>query len=368
MDFATTACIRRWFREMMAFVQSVPWEFRFNCDESMITLSKGEKVVVSPGQQAFERKVDTLPHFTVMPCFNAMGRGPPPMLVVPNLQSANSVFRAWEKDCLITTSPNGWVVAETWVEWARMVCAWVEEYRAEMSAPSQTVVLFVDSAPTRSNLDALAIFREHNVRVITFPPHLTHILQPVDVAWARRFKSQFRDSFRNWRKDMGVATLRRYLAVEGTLSATMLRRGQIVAAAVDAATSSRTRYVCATAFAVAGLVSGTGEFSPELPLQSKYVHESDDDPELVAKRADTRKRVFISSRVLTSDEAIAELEERKRTKVQRKTRRTRRALVEVVPQPVATDEFEADDGVEYEGWMRAAAVAMPPDPGDQDEE
>ena len=161
---------------MMAFVHPVHWRFRFNVDECMLILSKGAKVVVSPGQQAFERKEDKLPHFTMMPCFNAQGEGPKPMLVVPNLQSASTVFACWSNRCHITTSPNGWVVADTWVEWARMFCQWVESHRAQWNKPEQTVILFVDSAPTRGNLDALRIFQQHNVIVITFPPHLTHVL------------------------------------------------------------------------------------------------------------------------------------------------------------------------------------------------
>jgi hypothetical protein len=82
----------------------------------MITLNRGEKVVVGPGQQAFDLKTDRVPRFTIMPCFNAEGIGTRSMLVVPNLQSAKSVFQAWASRCPTTTSPNGWVVAETLVE------------------------------------------------------------------------------------------------------------------------------------------------------------------------------------------------------------------------------------------------------------
>jgi hypothetical protein len=37
-----------------------------------------------------------------------------------------------------------------------------------MNAPEQTVILFMDSAPTRGNPEALTILREHNIMVITF--------------------------------------------------------------------------------------------------------------------------------------------------------------------------------------------------------
>ena len=322
--------------------------------------------MVSPGQQTFERKADRMPHFTVMPCFNAEGIGPRPMLVVPNLQSARIVFQGLADRCLITTSPNGWVVAETWVEWTTAFCEWIESYRERLNAPNQTVILFVDSAPTRGNLEALAIFRQHNVMVVTFPPHLTHVLQPVDVAWARRFKSQFREALRSWSKDRSTAALQTQLGLaESEVSPTMTRRAQVVAAAVDAAHSATTRVVCMTAFAIAGLVCPNGAFMADAPLASPYVQMSDIDPETEARIKQGRKRVFISSRVLTSDEAISELEGRKLTKPLRKAGRIRRAVVDIPPptEDAAEDDrtFMAEDGPAFQGWTNAAVRAAPPD-------
>jgi hypothetical protein len=102
MDYAMTAVITRWFRPMLGFVQPVPWKFRFNVCESMITLNRGAKVVVGPGQRSFDRKADRMPHVTIMPCFNAEAAG-------PNLQSAKSVFQAWASRYVITTSRNCWL-------------------------------------------------------------------------------------------------------------------------------------------------------------------------------------------------------------------------------------------------------------------
>ena len=61
------------------------------------------------------------------------------------------------------------------------------------------VVPNVQSAPTRGNREAQSAFRQHNVVVITFPPHLTNVRQPEDMSRARRFKSQFREEFGRWR-------------------------------------------------------------------------------------------------------------------------------------------------------------------------
>jgi hypothetical protein len=76
-----------------------------------------------------------------------------------------------------------------------------------------------------------------------------------------------------------------------------------------------------------------------------------------------RKRVFIRSMVLTSDAAIGELEERKRTKGQRQARRPRQVVVEAVPPFGAggdDDNFQAGDDLAFEGWGIVAERALPP--------
>ena len=95
---------------------------------------------------------------------------------------------------------------------------------------------------------------------------------------------------------------------------------------------------------------------------------SDIDPETEARIKQGRKRVFISSRVLTSDEAISELEGRKLTKPLRKAGRIRRAVVDIPPptEDAAEDDrtFIAEDGPAFQGWTNAA-VRAPPDLEDE---
>jgi hypothetical protein len=217
---------------MLPFVETIPRWFRFSADEIMITISRAAKFVVYPGQRVLVEEKDKLPHFTIMPCFNPEGEGPPPMLVVPNLVSARDVFSAWSAQFFITTSDSGWVGAATWLEWAHVFCDWLEGCRHGKGAEGQTAILFVDSASTGGNSAALEVFRAHNVLVITFPPHLTHVLQPVDATWARSFKSDFVQRFRYWGRTELQAELSVHLSGPRGVSATMLGRARIVAAAI----------------------------------------------------------------------------------------------------------------------------------------
>jgi hypothetical protein len=124
-----------------------------------------------------------------------------------------------------------------------------------------------------------------------------------------------------------------------------------------------------TAFAGAGLVDAAGAFSPDLPLASPYVRQSDEDPELDAWVKQGRKRVLISSRALTSADAMQELEARKQAKPQRRAGRVRRVLVEAAPPPPPqaglreagdAGDFEVADEAAYEGWRLEAGGGAGP--------
>ena len=230
--------------------------------------------------------------------------------------------------------------------------------------PGQQAVLFVDGAPTRGNVRALEIFQEHGVLVITFPPHLTHVLQPVDVSWARRFKSLFVQFFRSWGKEDLQPFLRSLLNPTRELSAVMLKRGQIVAAACEAAQGATQMSLCMRAFLTTGLADHEGGFGPERPLSSDYVRLSDEDPE--RDRPPAPGRLPISSRLITDPEFVQALRERAAAKPRWRRKRggDRGEIGGAEAEDV--DNFLAADGEAFEGFAMAARRAAGPDPTDDD--
>jgi hypothetical protein len=145
------------------------------------------------------------------------------------------------------------------------------------------VILFQDSAPTRGNLVALAILRQRNIMMITLSSPLAHILHRVDVAWVRRFKSQFRDSIRDWREAHPTASFPLPLGQDqGNITPTALTRAQVVGAATDAAHSATLRSVCKAGSSVSSLVDREGGLPQHEPPNSAHVRPSEEDPELDA--------------------------------------------------------------------------------------
>jgi hypothetical protein len=90
-------------------------------------------------------------------------------------------------------------------EWAEWLFQWLEIYRAEHGLEASPAVLFLDNAPSRNHERAMRVFLEHNVRVILFPPHMTHVMQPEDICWARPFKSKTAEAWNRHLTKPGVA-------------------------------------------------------------------------------------------------------------------------------------------------------------------
>jgi hypothetical protein len=183
------ACDHALVRGDDGLMRSVPLRFRMS-GEVMITIILSSKWGTGLGQQIFARKTNKLPPFAVLALFNAEGVGPPPMIVVPTSKTAKQVFADFQGRFVQTSADTGWVNGKAWTEWATVFCEWLEMCRERLGMPGQPAALFVNGAPTRGNVAAREIFRAHRVYLLTFPPHLTQMLQHVDVSWVQAFKAE----------------------------------------------------------------------------------------------------------------------------------------------------------------------------------
>ena len=59
-------------------------------------------------------------------------------------------------------------------------------------SPLEPAVPVLDNSATRGDLVALRTLAERHIIDVTLPPHMTPVKQPVDVCWARSFRSSYR--------------------------------------------------------------------------------------------------------------------------------------------------------------------------------
>lgn len=75
-----------------------------------------------------------------------------------------------------SVTDSGWINGEKFFDWLRY---FVEQVRP---SPEKKVLLLLDNHESHKFYPALEYARENNVILLSFPPHTTHRLQPLDVA------------------------------------------------------------------------------------------------------------------------------------------------------------------------------------------
>jgi hypothetical protein len=144
--------------------------------------------------------------------------------------------------------------------------------------PEETAIPVVDNAPTRADLVALQLLASNHIHVVTFPPHLTHILRPVDACWARVFETWYGRYIRKWLEEDALAQAYAQLppdARRARRTKASDSRVCIAFAAADAARVATTTFNASQPFPVASLV----HFRVEKASASQYVRDCATDVE-----------------------------------------------------------------------------------------
>jgi hypothetical protein len=309
-EFATKALVKRWFDKMESLFGLVGNDPRriYNCDEVMLaTTPSKRKVVTGLNQKLFRRRTKKMPHFTELQCINAAGEGMRPMVVVPGLSQA-SCDKEYERlmndgRVYVKSSATGWVTTGLFGWWLDRFREHIEEKRAanpSLRAADGTglpVILTYDNAPSHAPLEALQRCRDANIIITTFPPHMTHLMQPIDVSWARSFKSIFSDNFTT-NDDQRLPQSFRFLGLDyAKASEAQKLRVKMVISVIDAANSATTFTLCSYAFAKCGLCP----FNAMKLLTHDHVRDTQQDPEL-EQQARHPGTLHMGSSVMTDSE------------------------------------------------------------------
>jgi hypothetical protein len=183
-EYATSTLISRWFTQMTPEVAGSDPALIFNFDETMLHAVSRTKVIVTGDKKCFRRKSPSGPHVTLGLCFSPLGVHPPPLIILPVANPVHE-FHYFQSINVtqITNSSSGWMTYEIFLQWAEYFCNWLNSYRQTLpeGLRERTAILFIDNCRTHCLLGALTLLARNNVKVISFPSHVTHILQPIDV-------------------------------------------------------------------------------------------------------------------------------------------------------------------------------------------
>jgi hypothetical protein len=209
---------------------------------------------------------------TVVPCFNPRGESTPPLLVFPEPKRVLQDLTAMHQRSLwVAISSKGRVDRRVFREECQWFAECIVQRRIAMGMlPAEPAVLVVDKAPICGDLATLQFLAEKNIIVVTLPPRLTHVLQPIDVCRARSFTSSYRRFLKVWIKE--DASIRAYsllglASLIGARSKAGESRASIAFAVVDAAKAATVIFTASRGFSV----TGSFPFDVREPLGRKCV-------------------------------------------------------------------------------------------------
>ena len=120
---------------------------------------------------------------TVMVCANATGNVLPPYILFKGERENEALKATIPTDWKMRLTPKGWMDADSFTYWLKQVfLPYVEKVRRE---ETEEVELLLDGHRSHEGLEAVQFAKENNITIFCLPPHLTHLLQPLDVSFFR---------------------------------------------------------------------------------------------------------------------------------------------------------------------------------------
>lgn len=187
--------VGKWFDDYEALLKElnitdVPSHI-WNCDESGLQDHFcSTRVVGEVGKPCVEitagEKGETT---TVLAAFNAVGKYSRTLVIFKGKRLRLEWLYGSPNHVVASVSENGWINSELFVEWGKLFVAQLPK-----NDPRPYVLLLDGHSSHVYNMPFLELMRKHNVHVMCYPAHTTHVLQPAD-------KALFKSLKHNWHEE-----------------------------------------------------------------------------------------------------------------------------------------------------------------------
>jgi len=167
----------------------------YNVDETALTtVQKPERVIAGKGCKQVGRMTSAERGMLVTACCcaNAIGNVIPPFLVYPRVHFKPSMILGGPPGCVGTANPSGWMSSECFLHWMKHFV------NISQSSTLNPVLLLLDNHESHVSYDVLQFASSSGITMVSFPPHTTHKLQPLDVSVYGPLKRYYNTSCDNW--------------------------------------------------------------------------------------------------------------------------------------------------------------------------
>ncbi|OWR53841.1 hypothetical protein KGM_200655 [Danaus plexippus plexippus] len=157
----------------------------WNVDETGVsTVLKPNKIVAAKGKRNVGAKTsgERGTNVTVVTAVSALGNAVPPLFVFPRKQFKTHFLNGGPPECIGAGNASGWVTDEEFHQFMQHL---IKHVKPSIERP---VLLVLDKHSSHLNVKTLTLAIENGVVMLSFPPHCSHKLQPLDVSVFGPFK------------------------------------------------------------------------------------------------------------------------------------------------------------------------------------
>ena len=160
----------------------------WNVDETgLVTVHKPSKVLAPTGQKQVGKittgeKGRTI---TAVCAFNAVGTYVAPMMVFPRVYFNDRLLHGAPPQTVGVASKSGWIDQGLFRKWLEH---FIHTVKPSTGDPH---ILFLDGHVSHKSLEVIDLARKNGITLICFPPHTTHVLQPLDRVFYGPLKTHY---------------------------------------------------------------------------------------------------------------------------------------------------------------------------------
>ena len=167
----------------------------YNVDETgLTTVHKPPKVVAGKGEKQVGQITSAERGVLVTMCgaVNALGNAVPPFMVFPRVNMKDHMIKGAPPGTIGVTHKSGWMTGENFERW---LMHFVAHSHCSVQKP---VLLLMDNHDSHITVRGLDQAKANGIVMVTFPPHYSHKLQPLDRTVYGPLKRYYNASCNSW--------------------------------------------------------------------------------------------------------------------------------------------------------------------------
>lgn len=167
----------------------------FNFDESGVsTVLETPKVLAPKSQKQVGQIVsgERGELVTFGGIISASGNTIPPLFVFPRVHFKDNFLEGAPEGSLGAANKSGWINGDIFISVLKHI------QKNTLCTKENPILLLCDNHESHITLEAINYAKENGIIYLSFPPHTSHRLQPLDVGVFGPFKSKLKTAFNNW--------------------------------------------------------------------------------------------------------------------------------------------------------------------------